>query len=186
MKKIYILLIPAFLTLTTYAQKPTPVIKAGTIINMVVTDNGIIVPVSITIKNTGDTLNLAWAETKAYANTKSYYTDRITRYFTQPHKEGVASQRFQNDETFVSVSRAMYKRFLNSHKKTLTYQGVLYLNAMERDSNFNLQGRFINATYMASKDQKYKMWVLDYPAFPLILQTTNPLLGISYKVISIN
>lgn len=186
MKKLYFLLIPFFLTLSAYAQKITPVIKSGTVINIVVTDNGLVVPVSVTLKDIGDTLKLAWTETRSNAKVKSSYAGRITRYFTQPHQEGVASERFQNDETFVSVSRTMYQRFLNNKKKSLTYQGVYYLNAMEYNSNFALQGRFVNATYMTTKDKKYKMWVLDNPAFPLILETTNPLTGISYKLISIN
>lgn len=186
MRKLYFLLISLFFTLSAYTQKITPVIKPGTVVNIVVTDNGLVVPVTTTIKDIGDTLKLAWKQTQSTVNTKSAYAERITRYFTQPHQEGVASERFQNDETFISVSRIMYKRFLNNNKKSLTYQGVIYLNAMESDSNFALQGRFVNATYMTTRDKKYKMWVLDNPAFPLILETTNPLTGISYKLISIN
>jgi len=186
MKKLYLLLLSLFLTLTAYTQKLTPVIKPGTVINIVVSDHGLVIPVTVDIKNTGDTLKLAWKESPSNINIKSSYEDRITRYFTQPHQEGVASERFQNDETFISVSRAMYKRFLNNDKKSLTYQGVIYLNAMERDSNFILQRESVNATYMTTRDGKYKMWVLDNPAFPLILETTNPLLGIGYKLISIN
>lgn len=186
MKNLYSLTLLVFFSTIVSAQKLTPVIKPGTVINMVVTDHGLVIPVSVTIKNTGDTLNLAWEETKTAANKKDFYADRITRLFTQPHQEGVASARFQNDETFISVSRTLYKRFLNSGKKTLLYQNNFYSNAMDNNTtDFTLEGRFVDATYLETKDGKYQLWLLNYAPFPLILQTKNPLLNLSYKVVSI-
>lgn len=184
MKRLFTWALFTFFYLTTYAQAFTPVIKAGTVVNIIVTDHGKTVPVSVTIKNPGDTLNISWKPTGKIV--KGMLPEDITRYFTQPHQEGVASERFQNDETFISASRNLYKRFVNSDKKTLLYQGIYYMSNMSYHDSFILDGRpVINAIYLETKDRQYKIWVLNNAAFPLILQNTNPLLGISFKVVSI-
>lgn len=181
-KLLYISVVLVFLSIIASAQKLLPVIKSGTVINLVVTDYNKVIPIIVTIKNAGDTLTLAW---KVAGTTLKGAAPDITRYFTQPHKKGVDLQRLQNDETFISVSRTMYQRFLNSHQKTLIYQGITYSNAMNNTKNFLLNGRYIDATYLESKEKRFQLWMLNYAPFPLILQADNPLSGINYKVISI-
>lgn len=80
----------------------------------------------------------------------------------------------------------MYKKFLDNNKKSLIYQGITYFPDWDKDNaDFILDGKVINAKYMTSKNGQYKMWVLDYAPFPLVLQAINPLFGFSYKVVSV-
>lgn len=175
MKKLYSLLLFISFSLASNAQKTTPIIKPGTTIDILVKD-GREIPIRVTIKHLGDTLDFSWQENNANAITakgkKSATkvkkdTDNISKYFIQPHQEGILTVRLQNDETLITLSKAAYRDL--TLKKKVTYKGNQYLVVHDK-GNFTMQHTNVDATYLQSDDYSNYMWVLNNADFPLILE----------------
>lgn len=184
MKKLYSLLLFILPFVASNAQQIAPVIKPGTTIDILLNDQGQEVPIRITVKHLGDTLNFSWQEN--YANATSAKGKKISpkekkgaadisKYFIQPHQEGIPAVRLQNDETLITLSKAAYQNLIE--KKKVTYKGRQYLIIPDK-SEFKVQHTSLNATYLQTDNYRDNMWVLNDADFPLILEIkTNPLLG---------
>jgi len=179
MKKIYLLLAACVFCSAAMSQKLLPVIKAGTNIIVDVNFHGQSILFNLNYKSFADPITIGWdigGTSGTYAMPAKSMESGKSFDLNQPDPGIVTLLR--NDETFMCLSKQAYQDLLKN--KSFTYNGLTFA-AKDIGSDFNLQGKPVDATFVVTANGKTSAWILNNPDMPLTLHLKgNP--GVNYTV----
>ena len=173
MKKIFLSLFCLGLSITLFAQKTLPEIKAGTTLKCSAYVQGQEFPLGLTLKSITGAITMIWtvdgygdgtfvmSEKAAESANKMYVS-------TQPT---LGETKLADDETFGMISKAAYKALMDT--KTFTYSGMKFKVKTPAAAPMKVGGKEIDATHIVSEDGKLELWVLNNPNLPLLLQSAG-------------
>lgn len=173
MKKIFLSVLFLSLSISLFAQKSLPEVKAGTTLKCSAYVQGQEFPLSLTLKSIEGPVSVLWSvegygdgafimSSKALESaTKMYIT-------TQP---STGDTKLNDDETFGLISKAAYKTLVDT--KTLTYSGIKFKVKTPAANAMKVGGKEIDATHVVSEDGKLELWVLNNSNLPLLVQSAG-------------
>jgi len=173
MKRIILSFLCLISSITLFAQKMLPELKAGTTLQCSAYVQGQEFPLLLTLKSVTSPVSMAWTvdgygdgtfvmSGKALESaTKMYVT-------TQPT---LGETKLADDETFGMISKTAYKALADT--KMLTYGGMKFKIKTPAASPMKIGGKEVDVTHVVSEDGKLELWVLNNPNLPLVLQSAG-------------
>ncbi len=172
MKRILLSLFCLSISLSLFAQKTLPEIKAGT--NMVANAylQGVAYPLIFSVKSIKAPITLAWS-VEGYGDGEFVISEKALEsgkslFLTQPE---LGTTKLSDSETYSLISKAAYKLLIDT--KAFTYSGIKFKAKTTGLVPFKIGDKEIDATQIASEDGKIELWILNNPNFPFILQTVG-------------
>jgi hypothetical protein len=172
MKKIFLTVLGLTLFTGAFAQKSLPELKKGTVLEASGYMNGQQFPLTFTIKSLASPASLGWA-VDGYGEGTFEMSDKA---LDSAMKMMVGSQPSQgvtklaDDQTYGLISKSAYKTLIDT--KALTYSGVKF--KVKADAKpMKINGKDADVTYIVSEDGKLEYWILNNPAFPIIVQSAG-------------
>jgi hypothetical protein len=85
-------------------------------------------------------------------------------------RPSAGATKLADDETFGLISKVAYKSLLET--KGFTYNGIKF-KAKATPKVLKLDDKELDVTHIASEDGKMELWILNNPAFPMIVQSSG-------------
>ena len=172
MKKIlFTLLSLGFFTIAA-AQKYSPEIKAGTILNASVFVQGQAYPLLFTIKSVTAPVTLAWSVEGygdgAFEINQKALESGNTLFTAQPGMN--TTTKLGDSETYGLISKAAYKSLVDT--KGFTYNDIKF-KVKTTATPMKMGDKELDATHVTSEDGKLELWILNNQQLPLIVQSAG-------------
>jgi hypothetical protein len=173
MKKIFLTLLSLSLFTIALAQKSLPEIKNGTILSSRGYISGQEFRLTLTVNSVSAPVSIGWA-VEGYGEGTFEISDKAlesaTKMFGGSHPaQGVT--KLKDDETFGLISKAAYRTLIDT--KALTYNGIKFNVKSPSPVPVKIGGKEADVTHVISEDGKLEFWILNNPAFPLIVQSAG-------------
>jgi hypothetical protein len=187
MKKIILATLFLLLATATFAQKYIPVIKIGTVMNYTahLRNSGQNIPISLTIKSTGDPMNVQWyvdgLGTGVFSISAKAQESGTKVAIRTPQDDDIT--KLKDDETFVTVSKAIYTSMAANQPFELN--GIKF-NVVANDTTvYKINNKIAPVLHATSANGKGQLWVLNNPDFPLICGEMMIAKGIDLTLMSV-
>jgi len=183
MKKLSVLIAFCFFSQAAMSQKLLPTVKAGTNITVDVDFHGQSVLLNLNYKSFADPITIGWdvgGTSGTYAMPAKSLESGKSFDLDQPDPSIVTL--LNGYETFMCVSKAAYQSLLKD--KSFAYNGLTF-TAKDNSDGFKLNGKTVDATYVATSDGKTSLWILNNPDMPLTLSLKGNPGGVNYSITSI-
>ena len=173
MKKLLFVLFGLGLSVAGFAQKLVPEIKKGTVLSSSAFVDGQQFPLQLTIKSMSGPVSIGWT-VDGYGDGSFDMSDKALE---SANKMALVSQpalgvtKLADDETFGIISKAAFKSLVDT--KSVNYNGIKFNVKTGAESAIKLDGKEVDAIHFVSETGKLEFWVLNNPAFPVILQSVG-------------
>ena len=172
MKKILFTLLSLCFFILASAQKYTPEIKAGTVLNANVYVQGQAYPLMLTVKSVTAPITLAWAVEGygdgAFEINQKALESGSSIYMAQPGMG--TTTKLGDTETYGLISKAAYKSLIDN--KSFTYSGIKFKLKIPATA-MKFGDKELDASHMISEDGKLELWILNNQTLPLIVQSVG-------------
>ncbi|EHQ29576.1 hypothetical protein Mucpa_5504 [Mucilaginibacter paludis DSM 18603] len=169
-----------------FAQKKlNPKIKANSVINYTLTQNGQDAPLVLTFNSLGNPTKFDWNIDGYGSGTfemtaKALQSGKGTKTNT---REPDVITKLPDYQTFACISKDAYNDMLKN--QTFEYDGLKYKVALNDSLGFRLKDRDWDVTRVVAVNGKGEIWILNNPDFPLICKTKDNAQGMDLSLISV-
>lgn len=173
MKKIFLTLCCAILSVMVYAQKTMPEIKVGTAMYASAYVQGQEFPLALKINSLTAPFSVGWA-VDGYGEGSFEMSAKAmesANQFSSPTQPALGVTKLTDAETFLIISKSAYKSLADS--KSFTYGGYKFVPATT-PTTIKVNGKEVDATHVVSEGStKIELWILNNAAMPIILQSSG-------------
>ncbi len=172
MKKIIFTFFALCLTVGVFAQKFSPTIKEGTVLNCSVFVQGQELPLTLDIKSAATPFVIGWSVEGYGDGTFEMSGNAIAKAdkLYSPTQPSLGATKLADDETFGMLSKAAYQSLVD--KKELTLSGITFkIKPVAMPMKFG--DKELDVTHLTGAEGKLEIWILNNEKFPLILQTAG-------------
>ncbi len=149
-------------------------IQEGTQLTYSINLNGQVFDYGIQLISGGEAYLLKWTSPDGnsgwYSMPESAF-ENGNRAFWGP-AESFDTTRLENDQTIACFSKAFYQELVS--KKSAIYDGIKFILKESADAKiFKLENNLVDAIHAISEDGVTKVWLLNDPEVPLLLEMSG-------------
>lgn len=172
MKRILFSLLCLSFSFASFAQKFSPTIKEGTVINSIVYVQGQEFPLILKIKSAATPFVIEWMVDGYGEGTFEMTENAVSkgnRLFT-PTQPSLGATKLADDETFGMISKEAFKTLVD--KKELTLSGMTF-KVKPVPTAMKFGDKEFDVIHLTDAGGKLEIWILNNEKFPLIFQTSG-------------
>ncbi|WP_231464009.1 hypothetical protein [Pedobacter sp. Leaf132] len=173
MKKLITCLFFTAIFFVADAQKFVPEIKTGTVINATAVVGGQEFPLALKILSASAPYSIGWGvdgygEGSFEMSEKAFNSATEFLQVTQP---ALGSTKLSDNQTFSVISKDAFKMLMD--KKAFTYGDNNFKIKTPETAAIKVNGRDVDVIHVVNEKGSQELWILNNPAFPLIIQSAG-------------
>lgn len=173
MKKIFLTLCCAVLSVMAYAQKTMPEIKVGTAMYASAYVQGQEFPLALKINSLTAPFSIGWA-VDGYGEGSFEMSAKAmesANQFSSPTQPALGVTKLADTETFLVISKSAFQSLTDN--KSFSYGGYKFVPSTTPKA-IKVNGQEVDATHVVSDGStKIELWILNNAAMPIILQSSG-------------
>ncbi|MDN3587095.1 hypothetical protein QWY86_10475 [Pedobacter aquatilis] len=173
MKKIFSIICLTTSFFLANAQKFVPEIKTGSQITATAIVGGQEFPLALKIVSATAPYSIGWGvdgygEGSFEMSEKAFSNGTELLQVSQP---ALGVTKLSDAQTFIVISKDAFKTLVD--KKSFTYGGQNFKIKTPASAAIKLNGKEVDVFHVANDNASQELWILNNPAFPLIIQSTG-------------